>query len=922
MDDGFLSPWDQPLRGANKRPYHESDRSWTPDDGSTTSKRNRADQSPGFSPFPVEGQSEEKSCGGSQSSREDIGSIEQDMHADLMGIDTTKCSPWVSQIPQGCEAMVESSILGDEGAQRFDTCFGAIELGNVTIGSGAQNKGKAVQEVELNIESDFVIIRHSKSKEFAGFLQPKDVQMVLTLTHTFQATFAIVFKGPANLQAKVYGFQANADSVGQFLSENGYFLQTPDQGDCVPYINPQVLLPPGTDSQQWYMSLETEMDAVATHGQTTSVDSVTKSRIQKVLDSATGPSTFSEALVSDRLKTTLELHQRKALAMMVEKESGNIISPKFPSVWMQSTNNVGRTRYQNTVTGSWKQVPPNLSLGGLLADDMGLGKSLTVLALIAGSASDPMLSGDGSQSPRLVTLIVTPLSTLPNWSNEINKHFKRGSVTFMTYYGPRRGEHGANLTDYEIVITNYETVTADNRKASKTKAVGPLHAMKWHRIVLDEAHIIRNRKAMVFEAVSKLEAHHRWCLTGTPIQNSIEDLGSLVQFLRVTPFNNPASFTNTFVLPIQREDPKGWMRLTSLIKAISLRRTKESEAQNLQLPPRDEILKYVDLDDREKAIYRIISRAWSSGMHSTSSTHSLFATILRLRQVSNHGCDLLPTGLREWVEKALRSADPTFDLPDILTTQSCEYCQQTIQRNGNQQLLPCFHSICDDCFKSTKHSSLSKNTLAHCPICSDNAVIERDVPVCGSLDVASYTPSSKVKVILETLRAAGCDSNGDPIKSLVFSSWTSMLDLLEKALSQNGFRYQRFDGKRSLKQRSDALNTFREDATTTILLATLGSAAVGLDLTAASHIHLVEPGWNPMLERQAMDRVHRLGQARPVKAFRYIVRGDGSIEKHILGVQQRKLQLMSSSFSNNDSLEEKTKKAFIDFANKIAPEPH
>jgi SNF2 family DNA or RNA helicase len=123
-----------------------------------------------------------------------------------------------------------------------------------------------------------------------------------------------------------------------------------------------------------------------------------------------------------------------------------------------------------------------------------------------------------------------------------------------------------------------------------------------------------------------------------------------------------------------------------------------------------------------------------------------------------------------------------------------------------------------------------------------------------------------------------------------------MLDLLERALGQEELRYQRIDGSKTLSQRRDALQMFREDISCNVLLASLGSAAVGydstnliegadhltgnsLDLTAACQVHLIEPSWNPMLERQALDRVHRLGQENPVHTFRYMVDKNDSIEK-------------------------------------------
>jgi len=126
-----------------------------------------------------------------------------------------------------------------------------------------------------------------------------------------------------------------------------------------------------------------------------------------------------------------------------------------------------------------------------------------------------------------------------------------------------------------------------------------------------------------------------------------------------------------------------------------------------------------------------------------------------------------------------------------------------------------------------------------------------------------------------------------------------MLDLVETALRTVGLQFQRIDGSKSLQCRKQALHQFRTDPSCTILLATLGSAGVGLDLTAASQVHLLEPGWNPMLERQALDRVHRIGQTRNVLAVCYVVSGPGSIEEYIRRKQMWKLNLISASLNEN-----------------------
>jgi SNF2 family DNA or RNA helicase len=253
----------------------------------------------------------------------------------------------------------------------------------------------------------------------------------------------------------------------------------------------------------------------------------------------------------------------------------------------------------------------------------------------------------------------------------------------------------------------------------------------------------------------------------------VEDLGALVAFLRVTPFNNPKIFTDTFVLPIQKDQPQGWARLTSLVKCISLRRTKEAEKGNLQLPAREEVVQPVRLNERERAIYDTIVRMFRLGLtFPTSSTKSRFQTILRLRQVCNHGADLLPAPLQAWLAPSLRLVD--IPPPEVLNAETCENCDDLILGKteyngpeGSANLLPCLHSICVSCLDITKRRYIDEPSDAVCPICSSDGATSatqnerhgrpRDTPSC-------YVASSKVKAVLENLTAAGMDSDGNKIK--------------------------------------------------------------------------------------------------------------------------------------------------------------
>lgn len=161
-------------------------------------------------------------------------------------------------------------------------------------------------------------------------------------------------------------------------------------------------------------------------------------------------------------------------------------------------------------------------------------------------------------------------------------------------------------------------------------------------------------------------------------------------------------------------------------------------------------------------------------------------------------------------------------------------------------------------------------------------------------------PHTKTRALIQHLQESAAESaeliNEPPIKSVVFSAWTSHLDLIEIALRDNGFDgFGRLDGTMSLSQRSKTLETFAKDNSMTILLATIGAGGVGLNLTSASRVFVMEPQYNPAAVAQAVDRVHRLGQTRPVKTVQFIMKE--SIEEKILELAKKKQQLADMSMN-------------------------
>ncbi|KAI1416817.1 SNF2 family N-terminal domain-containing protein [Hypoxylon sp. FL1857] len=803
-----------------------------------------------------------------------------------------RSSVFSAKSPDVSQASTERDLCASDESSKglpYDSCFGVIIFEKFQL----QNKcftGKATKHVSLEVNGTVVIIKDTNSNKYGGLLDQKASRVVVDLIRNHDVELSTYMKTPSRIEVLIYGRLEQGDA---------YFLQRPDSYDASrPYHNPQCLSgPDNEDAPSWECN---ESSSV----QTTVLDEKEKSKVAELLDSATGPTDFRIVQISDILITSLKKHQTKAVSMMIEKESGNIRDPEFPSLWAENPDtDSSHFKFYNTVTRNPVSRLPKLCLGGLLADEMGLGKTLTTLALIATSLCDKY----GSSRVTRATLIVCPMTTVTCWQDQIERHFKKASFTYKIYHGRARDDGAAALRSVDVVLTTYETLRAElpdegtiMRRGKRSRRAGLLHNVDWHRVVLDEAHIVRNRSTQLFQAVNTLKSKHRWCLTGTPIQNSLEDLGSLVEFLKVDPFDNPSAFRNAFLTPIEHGEQSAWERLRSLIASITLRRTKKDLDADLNLPPRHEIVHWVDLNEEEKALYNLVKKHFALAIDSGRSTMNTFQFILRLRQICNHGSDLLPQSLRAWLKEAASLGGAVSPL-----LRRCELCNDTLddENLSSYHMFSCFHQVCPVCI--SVDNVPNSGTGSSCPICNTDILekMEKNIrpTAVHKAESTRYCPSSKVKALLQTLqngRQVALASGQPEAKSVVFSAWTGMLDLIGEALSMNGFIWQRLDGSKSLAQRRYALQDFRTNSSCTVLLASLGSAAVGLDLTMATHVHLMEPGWNPLLEQQAIDRIHRLGQESEVSATRYIIAGSDSIEQYIRQRQDYKMNLIASSLAD------------------------
>ncbi|KAJ9150780.1 Helicase, C-terminal [Pleurostoma richardsiae] len=744
----------------------------------------------------------------------------------------------------GSVAVVSSEVPVD---LPYDICFGML-LMEAACTYWKWNPPPENSPVQITCLDNRLMLCYEGSERHAGILVSKTLsRLIRECSVTLVAFLNSVRVRP--LRVTVYGLLSEKDTVTNILDEGGLFLQRPEESDYdrrVRYHNPMYLLPSGEDMPKNGNSFMTAgRRKVAPSADEEQLGEVERSRILRLFDEFSGPdaSIASEVKQSSRIISTLKDHQLEAVAMMIEREQGSPSSkPKFPLLW-EAVLEGSEMKYRHIVTKSPQRTPLPCLRGGILADEMGLGKTLSALALICHHI-DKISDLPSPQATRMsrATLIVTPKSTIYGWQQQIERHIRPGAIRSVLYHGAKRQDTALELHDIDLVLTTYDTLRSD------WTTYGPLYIHTWSRIILDEAHRIRNRSSQIFRATCEVRAHNRWCLTGTPIQNSLGDFGSLLAFIGVPPFVTREQFRFWISSPILSNQQHSLQILRKLVRATCLRRTKAHPylASTLKLPRKTERVEIVELAPYERELYNFFKRR---------------SYLLAAEDVSP---DLEAGGPKAMKRrrKPAKKGRGSESLP---------------RKNAGNiiVLISVLRMICD-------HGETLLPRIA----------LEA-WPSPKSVSFAP-TPSSKVSVLLRNVLSTHQSDAIPLVKSVIFSHWTGMLDLISDALSPHlsclDLSSVRIDGSSSLQQRRNALDQFNSDNGCMVMLATIGAVGEGIDLSVASEVHIVEPHWNPMAEAQAVDRVHRIGQIRDVKVTRYCVKE--SIEEYIQWVQTQKVNLI------------------------------
>ncbi|SGZ31931.1 BQ5605_C042g12047 [Microbotryum silenes-dioicae] len=557
--------------------------------------------------------------------------------------------------------------------------------------------------------------------------------------------------------------------------------------------------------------------------------------------------------------------------------------------------------------------------GGMLCDGMGLGKTVQMIALmLSNPPTGKVKNAEGKKCK--TTLIVCPLALMQQWKDEIKTKTSVG-LTVLIHHGADK-KNARQLSHYDVVITSYNTLqkewpnpkkfqsrkakgkgkqhsllpeaASDNESDSTQSAPvggGALFDVEFYRIILDEAHTIKNRNTGTHKSCCALRGHYRWCLTGTPIQNDLYDLYALFAFLGkiVNPLHDFAEFKSKIADPFKNNQSKvALTRLAVTRKAIMLRRTKDSQIDGkliVTLPKREIREVKINFHEKDEAdFYKAVVEKMELRMNAfvdagtvMSNYTSVLTLLLRMRQACSH--------------------------PALVTGNKVDEAE-AIDINVDPNKATAIGVIDDETGLANLLGGLSveTSTCAMCPRPSRS----KDDGFCQKChdDLAHYQNLKFSTKVRQTMRILEEIRKENPSrKTIVFSQtlvhqFTTMFDILEPFLKMAKLKYVRFDGRMNAVQKNEALKTIRTDPATTIILISIKCGSVGLNLTCCSRVVLLDLWWNPAIEEQAFDRAHRIGQTEEVVIFKITI--NETVEDRILTLQKQKAELAAAALDGGN----------------------
>ncbi|XP_076250237.1 SWI/SNF-related, matrix-associated actin-dependent regulator of chromatin, subfamily a, containing DEAD/H box 1 [Rhynchophorus ferrugineus] len=504
------------------------------------------------------------------------------------------------------------------------------------------------------------------------------------------------------------------------------------------------------------------------------------------------------------------------------------------------------TSYQ-MVGLNWLAVLHSQGVNGILADEMGLGKTVQIVAFLAYLK----ITGQ-SQNTHLV---VVPSSTLDNWKNEFARWCPELRV-FM-YYGSTEERRAFRfdlakgmLNDFDVILTTY-TIVANSPEERKMFRVTPLHYL-----IFDEAHMLKNMNTQRYENLIRINAKHRILLTGTPLQNNLLELMSLLIFVMPKIFaektddlknlfqKNSKAKDDDSVPAFEREQIEQAKRI---MKPFVLRRLKRDVLQDL--PKKTDHIVNVSMAPTQKEQYGDLVQSYQNIRNEEEGQCNGMSIMTELRKLSNHPLLMryhYDMGQLQEMAKLL-AKDPGYKDTVI------DYIVEDLKWMSDFEI----HTL------SQQYKCLNKFILP------DNLIL------------------TSGKFIYLDKCLPELQNNGHRV--LIFSQYVLILNILEVYLQLRNYRYLRLDGSTAVNIRQDLINEYTKDTGIFVFLLSTRAGGLGINLTSADTVIIHDIDFNPYNDKQAEDRCHRMGQTKPVTVYRLI--SQGTIEEGMLAMNKEKLKL-------------------------------
>ncbi|KAJ4388808.1 DNA repair protein rad16 [Gnomoniopsis smithogilvyi] len=567
--------------------------------------------------------------------------------------------------------------------------------------------------------------------------------------------------------------------------------------------------------------------------------------------------------------------------------------------------------------------------GGLLGDEMGLGKTIQAVSLI--------MSDYPAKQP---SLVLVPPVALMQWVNEIES-YTDGTLKTLVMHGTNtkaaKVKTIRDLKKYDVILMSYNSLESMYRRQEKGykkkdslyKEKSLIHSIQFHRVILDEAHCIKTRTTMTAKATFALKVDYRWCLTGTPLQNRIGEFFSLIRFLNIKPFasyfckhcpcesvewkmdddhkctgckhnamQHVSVFNQEILNHIQRYGNSGpgkeaFRKLRLMTDRIMLRRLKKDHTDSMELPVKEI---YVDRQFFGEAENDFANSIMTNGQRNfdtyvaqgvlLNNYANIFGLIMQMRQVADH--------------------------PDLILKKNAAQGQNVLQCNICDEPAEdavrsrCKHDFCRACARAY----LNSQDQPDCPRChiplsidleqpeieQDEALVKKS-SIINRIKMENWVSSSKIELLVHELHKLRSDKATH--KSIIFSQFTTMLQLIEWRLRRAGITTVMLDGSMTPAQRAASIDHFMKNVDVECFLVSLKAGGVALNLTEASHVFIIDPWWNPAAEWQSADRCHRIGQSRPCTITRLCI--EDSVESRMVLLQEKKTNMINSTINSDDA---------------------